>query len=993
MIRNKASKTSYYYLILFIIITIGVTVSLSIYTSYKVRGFFVNNSKKLLENNIYLLKESVDQFYSQTMDNVSANFNVFRSNIYGNGEFSLDTTRTIKQSALNQITNIEKEVELNVMLYNGKPVLNNFDLVDSIVEKVNINGLTTTIFQVIDNGILRISTNVSKANGSRAIGTYIPSDSIVYRTVMSGNIYRGRAYVVNQWYWTFYEPIFVDGTVIGVLYMGIKESVLLKVLKETFSSVTIGDSGYPFLMDSEGDLIIHPFNEGDSLKDVATSDGQVLYDIMKKRVSGWVEYTYPKPTDMKHEYKKLTRFMTVDGLGWVVGAGVYEDEFYTDFAQYEIFYGVILIIIMLVAGSVVAINIFNTNRRLIDQSAKLKKYAIDAENANIAKSAFLANMSHEIRTPLNSIIGFSDLLRASDVTPKEKEYADTISKSANTLLSIINDILDISKIESGKIELLEEEFNLQEVMDNIIKMISVRAKQKNIRFYYFYDTDIPEFIAGDPVRLQQVLVNLLGNAIKFTESGGDVSFTVHLLYKETNYQMIKFNISDTGIGIPKDSLENIFEPFNQADSGIGRRYGGTGLGLTICSKLVGMMGSTIKVASIEGKGATFSFTLPLRKAESVMNNMLKEKPFADKTFCVVGEESKYDNIKKMVVSYLKGFGKVEYLREDNKQCDIVFCFSPEEVKEHFSNKNLTLNNVPVAFVGDDKGLSADTVGRLDYIIDNPVYLSKVYNAVVQACGIEGMYDNIFLDDSVFKGNVLVAEDNHTNQLLMKIVLEKYGVAVDFVNDGLEALEYCRNQRPDLILMDINMPVMDGITSFFEIKKFCAAEKVPMIPVVALTANALKGDREKYLEAGMTDYLSKPIDNAELLRVLAEHLVITNRVPEVMAHTRTSGKKQAYNKEKSLKNIGISEQDYDNIINQLFSSLSDDLDRLDEAIANSDKDKIYSIIHYLKGAVVNLQLTPIVDLLEKYNNMAKTGKLEGYDTDELRLAFEDIRKQI
>ena len=728
------------------------------------------------------------------------------------------------------------------------------------------------------------------------MGTYIPSDSIVYRTVMSGNKYRGRAYVVNQWYWTVYEPIFSDGKIIGVLYMGIQESVLLQVLRHTFGSVSIGASGYPFIMDSNGTLIIHPFNEHNSLKDVATSDGKILYDLMISQKSGWVEYKYPKPNDITTEYTKLTRFMTVEDLNWVVGAGVYEDEFYTDFAHYEIFYIIVLMIVVIVTGSIVAFSVFKANRKLINQSFKLQQLALDAENANIAKSAFLANMSHEIRTPLNSIIGFSDLLKAAELNPKEKEFAETISQGATTLLSIINDILDISKIESGKLELLEEEFDLQNVLDNIIKMISVRAKQKDIKFYYFYDTDIPSTIIGDSVRLQQVLMNLLSNAVKFTDASGEINLTVHLLYKGTEHETLKFNVSDTGIGIQQEVLDQIFEPFNQADAGISRKYGGTGLGLTICSKLVEMMGSKVKVASVAGKGTTFSFTLPLRKAYYEFEHVA-EKPFKDRKFCIAGNMSAYDNIKRMVVNYLRSFGEVDFLKNVSGKCDMVFCFSSDEVRDHFANIDEHLKGVPVVYVGDESHLTPDTLSKVNYLIDHPIYLSKVYNAIIQACGINDIYGREFLADTIFKGEVLVAEDNHTNQLLIKILLEKYKLKVDFVNDGQQAVEYCKTRRPDLILMDINMPVMDGVSAYFEIKKFCAAEKVPMIPVVALTANAVKGDREKYIETGMNDYLSKPIDNAELLRVLSVYLKksllkkpplnLSKRLPNVMMKNTTN----------------------------------------------------------------------------------------------------------
>lgn len=748
---NKLNRVIY--LVIFII---TAAVCLSVYTSFKVRGLFIENSKKLLTNNIFLLKQTVDQFYSQTLDNVSANFLLFHENIYNNGSFAIKQDETVRQKALNQITGREKEIDLPLMYYNNEPVLQNFALVDHIVNRVKIEGLTTTIFQVIDDGILRITTNVKTLKDERAIGTYIPSDSPVYKTVMAKNIYRGRAYVVNQWYWTVYEPIIVNGEVIGVLYMGIKESVLLKVLKKTFEAVKVGQVGYAFLLDSKGSLIIHPFNEGEKVDGFISEDGVDIFKELTKRKQGWLEYMYPKP-NKSGSYKKLTRFMAVDELGWVVGAGVYEDELYEDFINYEIIYAIFVILLLTVVGSFITINFFNINRKLIANSKELKKLAMDAENANMAKSVFLANMSHEIRTPLNSIIGFSEILSDASLPPKEKEYAETITKSANSLLTIINDILDISKIESGTVDIIEEAFNIRTLIDTVVKMFSMRAKENRIRFVFLYNTDIPVQVYGDPARLQQVLVNLLGNAIKFTPAHGEVTLSVFPQNSRAERVNIAFEIKDTGIGISEDALQDIFRPFSQADSGINRQYGGTGLGLTICEKLLGMMNSKITVESLVGKGTTFRFSLEMK------------------------------------------------------------CVPENEFVQTFRIHNRTeIKTVP---------------------------------------------------ENIYKGLVLVAEDNRTNQMLMKIILEKLGLNVDFVKNGQEVLDYCLTKTPDLILMDINMPIMDGMTSYTRLKEFRYQQGKSYIPVVALTANAIKGDQEKYLSAGMDDYLSKPLEKKELIRVL------------------------------------------------------------------------------------------------------------------------------
>jgi len=522
MINNIIHRKRLRYLIAFVVFITSAAFVLSLHTSIKIRGFFIENSKFLLENNVLLLKQSVEQFYIQAIDNVSLHFRFFRNSIYENGNFSLDKSSEVVMEVEDQTTSLKHNIKIPLMLYNDKPVMDNSALMDHFVKSTNTEGLTSTVFQVVDQGLLRISTNLLTPDKKYAVGTFIPASSPVYNKVMKGERYIGRAYVVGKWYWAIYEPITSENQIIGVLYMGLEEDDLTNILEKTFMSVRIGLSGYPFLQDDKGNILIHPFDAGKNMSHVATPDGKVIFDIMRAQKDGWVEYKYPKQgSRLLHD--KVTRFMTIESLGWIVGAGAYEDEFYTGFTQYEITYSIFVIVVILVVGSGVGVTIFNTNRKLLDQSEQLQKLAVDAEEANIAKSAFLANMSHEIRTPLNSIMGFSDLLCASDINANDKEYALTISQSARSLLSIINDILDISKIESGKVELFKEEFDLNLMLDYVIKMISVRASEKDINFLFYCDTNIPAKLIGDSERIQQVLMNLLGNAVKFTEKGGEIS--------------------------------------------------------------------------------------------------------------------------------------------------------------------------------------------------------------------------------------------------------------------------------------------------------------------------------------------------------------------------------------------------------------------------------------------------------------------------------------
>lgn len=994
MTENKLITKKLHKSVYIIIIIIASAVCLSLYTSVKVRGIFIENSKKLLSDNTFLLKQTVEQFYAQTIDNVSANFHLFRSNIYSNGSFSVKHDDTVKLTVTDQKTNDVSEIDLPLMYYNNETVLNNFSLVDNIVRLVQIEGLATTVFQVIDDGLLRLTTNVMTKENKRAVGTYIPGKSQVYKTVMNGEVYTGRAYVVNQWYWTVYEPIIVDGEVIGVLYMGIKESELLKVLKKTFDSVRVSKNGYAFILDGEANLIIHPFNEGQNVYNFVSDDNVRVFEGLTKGDEGWLEYMYPKPDGSKGTHLKITRYMMVDELGWSIGVGAYLDEFYEEFVHYEIIYGIFFILLLTIAGSFIAINFFNTNRKLIKSSRELKKLAVDAEDANVAKSVFLANMSHEIRTPLNSIIGFSELLSSASLPLKEKEYAGTITKSAKSLLDIINDILDISKIESGTVNLTEELFSLRSLMDSVVKMFSMKAENKNIRFVFLYSTDIPAQVYGDSVRIQQLLVNLIGNAIKFTPEGGEVVFSVLTAFSREETVGITFEVKDSGIGIAKDSLRDIFNPFSQADYGINRQYGGTGLGLAICEKLTSMMGSEIEVESEVGKGSTFRFALELKRDFGEHVDDDQPDSFRELKFAVCKKNAFGDVAREMVIDYLKRLGRtVSYPVPKDIVPDMIFCFDPKELSKIYNRRNEKYPDAKIVFMGDVSALKNPE--QTDYSLDHPVYSSKIYNTVVHACKMDDLVEINTIPENIFKGLVLVAEDNLTNQILMKVILEQLGLNVDFVETGQEVLDYCRKNTPDLILMDINMPLMDGLTAYRILKEQRLSVNKPYIPVVALTANAVKGDKDVYLSAGMDDYLSKPLDKKELIRIL--HRFINNRsyIPStnINQKLRLNTDSEKYDKKKSVEMIGINESDYDVILSNLFMTVESDLKILEDAVKKKDAEKILSVIHYMKGAAVNLHLYPVAKLLEKYALKAKRGDTEGYDTDRIREKYKQIEKEI
>ncbi len=677
----------------------------------------------------------------------------------------------------------------------------------------------------------------------------------------------------------------------------------------------------------------------------------------------------------------------------------------------------------------------------------------EAEDATKAKSEFLANMSHEIRTPMNAIMGMAHLALKTDLTPKQYDYLKKVDISAKSLLGIINDILDFSKIEAGKLDMESVDFQLEDTLDNISTLVGIKTQEKGLELLFKTDPSVPSALVGDPLRLSQILINLSNNAVKFTDKG-EIVVSSELVEKDEEQVTLKFSVQDTGIGMTPEQAAKLFQPFMQADSSTTRKYGGTGLGLTISKRLAEMMGGEIWVESEQGRGSTFSFTANFGLGDGMAKKQYKPASTMRgmKVLAVDDNATSRDILQDMLVSFTfdvtvaasgpEGIAEIEAANKDKpfelvimdwKMPDMDGIEASKRIKQHRDLSNIPAIIMVTAYGREEVMQQAEELG-LDGFLLKPISPSMLFDAIMQAFG-EALPETSRIaqrheQDAEALNNlpgahVLLVEDNEINQQVAKEILEGAGLKITLATNGQEAVDAVKENAYDAVLMDVQMPVMDGYTATRKIREWetevrgqrsedrergsALSPQSTELPIIAMTAHAMAGDEDKSLQAGMNGHVTKPIDPDQLFATLQEWIKpsekrvqlqqadigaekpepdqaveVKDELPAALPGfdladglKRLQGNKTLYRK--LLLNFG---NDYNTVANDIRKALD-----------AKDFDQAHSLVHNLKGLAGNLAATDLQAAAVNLENLVKGIGNKTPSAEKLNLKFSDLENAL